>query len=173
MARPSGQGLRLLILLPGVLSLMIAGAGGASGPQPGYRFAPTQQNAAGGGAWAPQGGGIQDPAMTLGPGGRAYKFRDLDEPQPQQGLVFRPDSSLNQLPKNWGRQGNWASDPVLQQGMIFRPLGKDNAEQESSPPPSIQPPYPSPYPYYYPWSGMGGYPLMPPPAPYYGGEALN
>jgi len=56
--------------------------------------------------------------------------------------------------------------------MIFRPLGKDNAEQESGPPPAIQPPYPSPYPYSYPWSGMGGYPLTPPPAPYYGGEAL-
>ena len=144
MLQPSGQGLRPLIVVQGVLLLMLAGAGQAWQSDSGYRFAPSQEDASSGSGWFPSGAVVQDPTMTVGPGGRPYKFRDLDEPPPQQGMVFRPDSSLGQLPKNWGDQGTWASDPVLRQGMIFRPLDENKAQvQEKKPAPE---PYPTPYP---------------------------
>jgi len=101
--------------------------------------------------------------MLISPGGRPYRFRDQSSTVPGQGLSFRPDANLGQLPKNWGKEGTWASDPVLQQGLIFRPL--DNSRGATTKPPvEAAPPVPPPYPYppgssyFDPWSEGGYYP---------------
>lgn len=128
----------------------------------GYRFAPRDGSVPdaqypvpdyGGAGRAGDEWGTQSPLVS--PTGRPYVFRDSesvssDSEQPR----FRPDSQLGQMPKNWGMDQSWASDPVLQQGFIFRPLDKGRkAEQQAAP--SVPAPVPSMAPYQpgYVWPG--------------------
>lgn len=90
----------------------------------GYRFAPKEGNGAPGG-FSPDGAWADSPATPTDPYGRSYRFRD-DPKMPRRDARmprFRPDPQLGQQPKNWRSDSSWASDPVLQQGMVFRPLG--------------------------------------------------
>ena len=105
--------------------------------------------------------------MMLGPGGRPYRFRDNSAPVPEQGYSFRPDSGLGQMPKNWGTGSTWASDPLLQQGLIFRPLDRkagNSQERKPAATPAVPPAYPYPpgsaqyYPYYPGGAVDGHYP---------------
>lgn len=97
----------------------------------------------------------------VSPSGRPYRFRDEPEPQdlPQQHR-FRPDSRLGRVPKNWGSNSEWADDPVLREGMVFRPLDANGAGAgaERSNPPAAATPY-----YGYPPPSPG---YIPPPVPW-------
>ena len=103
----------------------------------------------------------------VSPTGRPYKFRDTTSPTATEQPKFRPDAQLGQMPKNWGQDPSWASDPVLQQGFIFRPLDKGRKQEETT---DLQPPAPppvTPYPYSYGWPGAP-YSYYPAPLPHGG-----
>lgn len=135
----------------------------------GYRFAPPTPAPLGGAGELTYGGDIRptpdsdwtesSPLLTA-PGGRPYRFRNGYEPQQQsQHPVFRPDTQLGQQPKNWSSDPGWASDPVLQQGLVFRPLSKkgNGAGRRESRAPAATPVAPPGYPYV-PGAGLGIYP---------------
>lgn len=170
MRRPAVEGLWLPIVISSLLGL-----GSSIAVAQGYTFAPGAPST-GAGQWGGHVSPSEDPSMMLGPGGRPYRFRENSAPEPEQGYSFRPDSGLGQMPKNWGNGSTWANDPLLQQGLIFRPLDRKAGESRRREPtatPTAPPVYPYPYgstpsyPYYYGGDGEGSYPV--PVDPYTGG----
>lgn len=99
------------------------------------------------------------PGPYVSPSGRPYRFREDPEPQvaPQQHR-FRPDSKFGRMPRNWGLNREWADDPILREGMVFRPLDDNGAGAEQSNPPPATTPY-----YGYPAPSPG---YLPPPIPW-------
>lgn len=162
MRRPAVQGGRLPIVV-----FYLFGLAPLTAVAQGYTYGP----GATGSAWGSDASSARDPSMMVDPGGRPYRFRDDSAPRADPGYSFRPDSGLGQLPKNWGDESGWASDPLLRQGLIFRPLDKDSSGAKSSEP--VLPPAPMPYPYpqapthYDPPTSPGFYPY--PVDPYSGG----
>ena len=127
-------------------------SGGDAGPdtqyQQQYRFVP-REGVGAGNTWSersPQDlypesdiGGYQPPYSA--PDGRVYRFREepgLSQPSLPQHR-FRPDPQLGQMPKNWGTDREWAEDPTLRQGMIFRPLDGKRKDSRRQAPPEVLP----------------------------------
>ena len=151
--RAGGAGLVSVLVL--VCSLDTAVAQDYSGQQ--YRFAPRDNVPDSSWQTMPQEGlfgdyTTQEARPYASPGGRIYRFREGPEnPSVAEQPRFRPDRRLGQTPRNWGMDSEWAEDPVLRQGMVFRPLDKDKrgTSENTTPPPAV-----APYPYYgYPPAG--------------------
>lgn len=151
--RAGGAGLVAVLVLASSINTTVAQD--YSGQQ--YRFAP--RNDVPDSSWQtmPQEGlfgdyATQETLPYASPGGRIYRFREGPEnPSVAEQPRFRPDRRLGQTPRNWGMDSEWAEDPVLRQGMVFRPLDKDKrgTSENTKPPPAV-----APYPYYgYPPAG--------------------
>jgi hypothetical protein len=124
-------------LLHSVLWMTAVSVAAAQDYYQGYRFAPQTPARAEGAGDMIYGGKVQsspdftwsDSSQPLtGPGGRPYRFRNgtASQQAPQQ-PKFRPDTRLGQRPKNWSSDPGWVSDPVVRQGLIFRPLPNEDS----------------------------------------------
>jgi hypothetical protein len=164
-------------LLPclGMTSCLIMATASAQDFYQGYRFAPKDGNGPTGG-FLPDSTWADGPTTPTGPYGHSYRFRDDPKmPRRDAGMPkFRPDPQLGQQPKNWSGDSSWASDPVLRQGMVFRPLG-DARETSKSPAREVAPVPAMPGTAIYgdPWGGgfTGYYPPAVPGDPALGGYA--
>lgn len=154
------------VLWPAVIPLAVAQGYYQQDHYQGYRFAPAVPGEAGGMTYGydAQPGpdatwGDSAPALT-GPGGRPYRFRNGTgyPPRAEQQTIFRPDTRLGQQPKNWSADPGWASDPVLQRGLVFRPLPKKDSDVRRSDQKGRAAAPPEPAYGYRSELGWGGYP---------------